>query len=392
MLSVSEVLTSLSDLSDLDATLGTALDRTLEIMRQDIGGVLLLEDDGKMLSYRVHRGLSPTYAAGMRLSLGEGIAGKVAQTGKPMISEDISSDPKAARPALIQADGLRAFASVPLRSKGRILGVLNIASHDARKFTSEDIRLLEGIARQIATAVENARLHHEMQRKDEIHQELLRQMFSIQEEERRRIARELHDETSQVLASLNASLEAAAGMLPPGTENAMTILRKAHSLSTDILENIHRLIYQLRPTLLDDLGLGAAARWLVEGLQAACIKGSFSVVGRERRLPTRLETTLFRVIQEAVANIIRHAHAKNAEVVLHFKKAAIAVHIADDGVGFDVEEAIRARDMPRGLGLLNMQERIELVNGVWTVRSHPGGGTKIDIEIPLRQGEGQWTG
>jgi len=212
--------------------------------------------------------------------------------------------------------------------------------------------------------------------------------LSIQEGERGRIARELHDETSQVLARLNASLEATAGMLPASAEQAKAMLKKTQALSVSLLDEIHRLIYELRPTLLDDLGLVAAARWLTDNnLGTAGVALNFKSTGQQRRLPLQLETTLFRVIQEAVTNIVRHAHAKNANISLRFKKRSIRVHIRDNGRGFDVEEAISSKDRPRGLGLLGMKERAELMHGTLSMRSHPGDGTEIDIEIPINNEE-----
>ena len=388
LLSVSEILTSLSDLSNLDTALSTALDKTLEIMKRSTGGILLLDEERQVLSYRVYHGLSEKYVRKVCCHLGEGIAGRVAQGGEAILVEDVSTDTRAAYPDLIAAEGIRAFASVPLRSKGKVLGVINIASHDTRKFSSEDARLLEGIAGQIATAIENARLHHEVQQKDKIRGELLLELFSIQEMERKRIARELHDETSQSLASLAASLEATIGVLPASSDKVRARLRKAQTLSISILDEIHRLTYELRPTLLDDLGLVAAARWLADNnLMVAGVKINFKTVGKEKRLPLQLEATLFRVIQEAVSNIAKHAQARNVSISLHFKKNAIAVHIRDDGIGFDVEEAISSINRPRGLGLLGMKERIELMSGTLSIRSRPGGGgTKIDIEILLNQG------
>jgi signal transduction histidine kinase len=388
-LSVSEVLTSLTDLSDLDVALGSALDKTLEIMKQDAGGICLLDEETKMLTYRVHRGLSERFVSEMRLRLGEGIAGKVVESGKVMLSEDISFAHQATHPDLVAAEKLRAFVSVPLRAKGKILGVVDIGNRGSHKFSDGDIRLLEGITRQIATAIDNARLHRELQYKDKARQELLGEILSIQEEERRRIARELHDETSQVLTSLSANLEVAVELLPAGTDKVRAILRKAQALSTNVLEETHKLIYQLRPTMLDDLGLVAAMRWLIDGtMSPAGVKASFRVIGRERRLPSNVETTLFRVVQETVSNITRHARAGNAAVVLHFKRGMIAVHVSDDGCGFDVAEAVSSKDRPRGLGLLGMRERIELVNGTISILSYPGSnGTKVDIEIPLSKGD-----
>ena len=229
-------------------------------------------------------------------------------------------------------------------------------------------------------------LHQEMQRKDEIRGELLQDTLSIQEEERRRIARGLHDETTQVLASLAASLEVVAGMLPDGTDEAKLTLKKAQALSVNVLDGMHKLIYELRPTMLDDLGLVSAIRWLLDNnLAAIGITVKLKLVGTERRLSPQLEVTLFRVIQEAVSNIARHAHARSTNISLRFKKRSIKVRVKDNGVGFDVTEAVSSKDRPRGLGLIGMKERVELMHGTLNIQSSPGsGGTEIDIEIPYK--------
>ncbi|MDO8491205.1 MAG: GAF domain-containing protein [Dehalococcoidia bacterium] len=369
---------------DLDTVLGSALDKTLRIMKANSGGILLLDEEKQELCYKAYRGLSRRYAEEMCMRVGEGIAGKVAQTGEAILVEDLSNDPRAFRPALIAAEKLRAVASVPLRLKEKVLGVMNIASSEPRRFTKRDIQFLDSVAAQVAIAVENAKLHQEVQHQDMIRRELLREILSIQEEERRRIARELHDETSQSLASLSASLEAVMGMLPPGASEAKSRLRKIQDISVSILDEVHRLVYELRPTLLDDLGLVAATRWLADNnLGKSGVKVIFKTRGRERRLPPALEATLFRVVQEAVSNIAHHAGAANASIALDFQKRAIRVHVKDDGKGFDVEEAITSKERPRGLGLLGMRERIELVNGTLNIVSRAGAGTQIDIRIPL---------
>ncbi len=387
LLSVSEILNSLPDLSNLDTALGSALDKTLEIMKANTGGILLLDEEKQMLYYQVYRGLSKKQVREASAQPGKGIAGRVAQTGESIVMEDILTDPRADQFGLIAGEGIRGFASVPLRSKEKVMGVIDIAFHEPWKFSAKDVQLLESIAAQIAIAIENAKLHQEVQRKEEIRGELLQDILSIQEEERRRIARELHDETSQVLASLTASLEAATGMLPANENKAKAILRKAQALSINILDDIHKLIYELRPTLLDDMGLVAAVRGLVDNyLGTAGITVNFKTTGRVRRLVPQLETTLFRVIQEAAHNIAKHAQAHNANVSLHYKRGGIRVRVRDDGRGFDVEEAISSKNRPRGLGLLGMKERIELVSGTLSIRSRPdSGGTEIDIEIPTKE-------
>lgn len=389
LLSISEILTSLSGLVNLHTALGSALDKTLEIMDLSVGGILLLDAEKQLLTYQVQRGLHRKKIPPVSCRLGEGITGKAAQSGEVILVEDISIDQRAAYPDTVNSRRLKSFISVPLPSQGGVLGVMNIASPGRRIFSPADIKLLGSIAAQISNAIDNAGLHREIQHKEEIRGELLREIFSIQEEERKRIARELHDETSQSLASLVANLEAMTGILPAGTEKVRTRIKKTQDLSISILDEINKLIYELRPSLLDDLGLVAAARWLAENnLETVGIKVDFRTVGKEKRLPSQLETTLFRVIQEAVTNITRHAGAKNTSISLQFKRSMIRVSIKDDGKGFDVEEAITSRDRPRGLGLLGMKERVELAKGTLSLRSRAGYGTQISIEIPLNRGGG----
>ncbi|MFC1942294.1 cache domain-containing protein [Chloroflexota bacterium] len=290
------------------------------------------------------------------------------------------------------------FVIVPSRDLVNRVRMLTVA---ARKIANGDLispvtasqkdeigilaQSLEDMRIKLRTSYEELEnLHREVQREDDMRRDLLRDIFSIQEEERRRIARELHDETSQVLASVDASLEAAVGMLPPETDKVKALLTKAQALSVGILDEVHKLIYELRPSLLDDLGLVAAVRWLIEiNLETQGISVNFDTKGRQRRLPPRIEITLFRVIQEIVNNIARHSHAQNTIISLHFQKNGIRTHIRDDGKGFDVEEAIGSKDRPRGLGLIGIMERVAIVNGTSNIKSNPKRGTETIINIPL---------
>ena len=236
-----------------------------------------------------------------------------------------------------------------------------------------------------ASHEESKQLYQDLQHKDEIRRELLRDLLSVQEEERKRIARELHDETSQVLAGQSANLEVAMSMLPADTDELKAILKKTQNQSINILEDIHRLIYELRPSVLDDLGLVTAVQWLAENiLEKEGVEVNFKTIGRVKKFDIQFETVLFRVIQEMLNNISKHSDAKFVYICLHFKKISIEVHVTDDGIGFDVEEAMSTKNRPRGLGLLGMKERLEIVRGSLRIKSHSGGGgTEIDINIPL---------
>lgn len=385
LLNISEMLSHLPDITDLDNALGGVLDKALGIMKEDAGAILLVDEERLSLYCQVNHGLYQKKAPHFSFRLDNGLSSHTVRSGKVVTVEDIRRDRRFDGGELILKDELHGFVSVPIISKEKIMGVLNVGSVEARRFSAEDIRLLEGISMQISAAIENARLHREVQNKDEIRGELLRDMFNIQEEERKRIARELHDETSQVVAGLNASLQAIASLLPQNTDKAKAMLEKAQALSINILDDVHKLIYELRPSLLDDLGLVAAVRWLAESnVEAKGIAVSFKTTGKQKRLTPLIEATLFRVIQEALNNIVRHSGAKNTSIGLQFKKNSIKVQVKDDGQGFDVDEAITSKERPRGLGLVGMKERIAIVKGSIDIRSRQkGDGTEITIDIPL---------
>ena len=230
-------------------------------------------------------------------------------------------------------------------------------------------------------AQEDLRISHEQLRTLSAHLE------AIREEEKRKIARDLHDETSQLLSSLHAHLEAAIALLPQDTKRSEDLLRKAQTLSTDILDEIHELIYELRPAILDGLGLVAAVSSLGDSrLKAAGAKLNIKITGKERRLLSSSEIALFRIIQEAFNNIANYAHASEVTLNFHFKKDRITIDIKDNGIGFDVQEAMSLKNRPRGLGLLSMKERSELLNGSLVIRSGHGKGTEITIDVPSTVG------
>ena len=385
LLALGAIASTVSQSLDLDTVLNLALDKVLTLMKANTGGILLLDKETQTLSYRVYRGLSEGFVKGIAgLELGEGIAGKVAELGEPIYVGDISQDPRLTRPVVV-TEGLRSFASVPLRSKNKILGVMNVASHTPRQFSHQDGHLLSSVADQVAVAIENAQLYLEVQRMADMRGQLLHRIISSQEEERKRIARELHDETSQVLSSLAVNLQALADTLPRYPEQVKTRLGELQSMATNILDGLHRIMYELRPSLLDDFGLVAAVKSLAENrLEPAGVKVHLASYGMKKRLSLELETALFRIVQEASSNIVKHAEADSASITLRLKEDFIMVRIEDNGKGFDLDQVLRSSKR-RGTGLLGMRERAELLGGQLNIDSQPAGGTRITAEIPVRQ-------
>ena len=219
-------------------------------------------------------------------------------------------------------------------------------------------------------------LYRELQRKEELRGELLKKVIGVQEEERKRIARELHDETSQDLATLLLSIETTVDSVPAELKKKLIRMKE---LTGRTLDSIHRLILDLRPSVLDDLGLTSAIHWVAESrLEPLGIDLTFAVKGQERRLKPEIETTLFRIGQEAISNVARHAEANSVSVALEFAENRIGLEVEDDGQGFNLSES------PDGsFGLLGMKERAALLDGTFAIDSQPGKGTRLAVTIPV---------
>ncbi len=386
---LNRISSATSGLWDLDAILNMALDTVLEIINATTGGILLFHEQTQMLSYRVYRGLSAKYVEQMQMGLGEGVAGRVAQTGESIVLEDISRDPLAARPDLVGTEGLRGFVSVPLKSKDKVMGVMNIASHMPGQFSAEDMYLLNSIGYELGTAIEQARLYQRLELGRERYQTLLQHALTAQEEERKRIARELHDETSQALTSLTLNLQAAITKAEiDGIVEADFIgkLKKIQSLAVHTQNEISKLMKELRPTLLDELGLPAAiSRYAKDSLESLGTKVFTEFEGLEERLPTEVEVTLFRIAQGTIGNILEHAKAKNVSIRLECSASECILAVEDDGKGFDVTKITGVDKGGRGAGLFTMKERARLVGGRCRVKSQPEKGTRVVVKVPLKE-------
>jgi signal transduction histidine kinase len=387
---LSRVSAAIAGLRDLDTILKIGLDNVVDIINGDVGGIMLLDAQKKTLTYCVYHELSKEYIDEMCIYLGEGIAGKVAQSGKPKLVEDISKEPNVAHPSIIASMGLKAFVSVPLQSKGTVLGVMNVASYTPRRFTKTDMFLLNSIGDQLGIAIEQTKLYEQLRKSRERYRQLAQQILIAQEEERRRIARELHDETSQSLSGLALNLQALVEMgeiIKITDKEFKTKLNKAQSLAVQIGAEVSRLIADLRPTLLDTLGLIPAIRHYAEtNLLPAGIKIVFKFDVEEISLPPEMEAGLFRITQGTISNIIHHAEAKKVTIAVKYQDNELLLHISDDGKGFDVDQITHIEESGRGAGLFSMKERTRLMGGRCSIDSQVGKGTKVNVLVPLNGG------
>lgn len=253
----------------------------------------------------------------------------------------------------------------------------------------DEIGQLAGAFNDMAVQVEarnaeNRALSESLQRQSTQRGKLLKRLITAQEDERRRVARELHDELGQALSGLALQTEAIQRLIPSDTSRAAQFLKQTRSLINETTERMYDLILALRPSVLDDLGLVAALNAHAERLlEGTGIDFHIDAGGLSERLSSNIETALYRIFQEALTNIVRHAGASNVYLTLSTKDNAIVGEIVDDGRGFDTENTQASSDGPRGLGLMGMQERVALCGGKMEIDSRPGGGTRILIRIPL---------
>lgn len=224
----------------------------------------------------------------------------------------------------------------------------------------------------------------ELQRKEGVRAHLFARVIAAQEEERKRVARELHDETGQSLSAVIMGLGAAVEALPRDVEKAGEILEDVREVAVQTLEGVRQIILGLRPALLDDLGLAPALRRVAEDLtRRSPVHIEVIAEGVDGRLPPEVETVLFRILQEGMNNAARHSRARRAVLRLSRSESEVRAVLEDDGIGFDPAEAAAHLDSGCGLGLVGMRERALLLGGTVIIDSKPGHGTRVNVRLPL---------
>lgn len=378
------VVTTVSQSLNLDRILNDALTKILDLMEIEAGMVHLHHEKTNQLILMAHQGLSPEYVRDIgKLKLWENIALQVVQSGEPILVNDVTNSPK----TTMVAGEFRAYISLPVKAKNKVLGALSLASHLPTKFQTEAVPLLSAMGEAIGIAVENAKAAQRLEEANQIREQLLQKLISAQEEERSRIARELHDEATQSLAALAFNLEAIANSLPPKYREAKQKLDTLRERAIQTVGGIRNLALELRPSALDYLGLPMAIDWYARDyLTKRGLKVKIEVSSHKTKLSPYTETMLFRIMQEALTNVVKHAEASQVRVLLEFKDSMAIVEVEDNGKGFDVEVSLRGEGARRNLGLHGMKERATLLGGTFTIRSQLGQGTCLRVEVPVAKG------
>jgi signal transduction histidine kinase len=353
-----------------EVELGPLLDLVARRMQELVEGriVLIALPDGE-------GGLAVAAAAGgedlvgMRLEAGSTKMGRILERGSSERVDAVVDDPEIDQ-RLARELGITSAIYLPLAVRGKPLGV--VAVHDrlggSAHFDEDDVRLAETLVARAAIAVDLS---------ERVSRDALRRVVDAQELERARLARELHDETGQALTSILLGLKHLDDVIE--TDDARVATASLRELVVTTLQDVRRLAVELRPSALDDFGLVPA----IERLAGTLAEQSELVVDLEarlgeQRLPAEAETALYRIVQEALTNVVKHASARRVSITLVRKEGFAVVVVEDDGRGFDPRTTRTG-----SLGFVGMRERVELVGGRLTVESAPGAGTTIAAEVPV---------
>ncbi len=367
--SLNEVGNALITETDLGRLLDLVARRLADLLEARLVAVMLPAGDDE-LRFAAVAGEGGAEFLGQTLPRAHSKSGKVFDRGQSERSDALLDDPEVDR-EVIRGFAARTGLWVPLVVRSETIGL--IAVHDRLgpdpRFTDSDLRLAETFATRAAVAVDLSQ---------RIARDALRRIVEAQELERKRLARELHDETGQALSSIILGLRALDERVEG--DEAKEAVAEVRELVVATLQDVRRLAVELRPKVLDDFGLVAAVERLAETFAAQTgISVRFESGLRDERLSPEVESALYRIVQESLTNIVKHSRASNVSVVLVRKPSAVAAVIEDDGRGFD---PATVRD--GGIGLVGMRERVALLDGRLLVESSEGSGTTLVAEVPIR--------
>ncbi len=383
----------------VDELLNRVLDSLMRTFNAQGGVVLLALPDQHQLLVKACRGMDPDLAGHFVEPLGEGFAGSVVQSSKPLVVLDARKD------RLIRSREIRkAFRSlwgVPLiaphrapsgreatQSRGggvdpasNLTGILHLCFTREYNCLPREMKLLEAVAERCAMALEKAQLIETLGQREEQIRRLGEHMLKLEEEERRRISRELHDEVGQAMLVVRLYLEMLQQELPPEAVPLKGKVGEALGVIDGTIRDMRRLISALSPSVLEQLGLAAALRQFVNNFSRTFPVHVRLKLPRLGPLARDTEIMLYRLVQECFSNVIKHSKAENVLLAVDRSDGRLRVRVEDDGIGFDLEQVAHKRE---SFGITGMRERVALLGGRMEIHTRHGAGTRIDIRVPIQ--------
>jgi signal transduction histidine kinase len=345
-----------------------------------MGIILLREPESDVFKVTASVGFNDAFQEDFGIRPGEGFSGRVIQTGEADMIPDVAACEYELNSTL--QNNAKSLWAVPLRNNDQVIGILELGFAKAYAWLPTERDLLRSIADRSALAIERARMTDALREREARIAELSGHLLRVQEEERRRISRELHDETGQGLMVIRLYL----GMLEASIRTRTAQLKISETLAVvdRTIEGLRRMLARLSPIVLQELGLIAAIRKEAKDLtKNTGIKARVDVGEEIGRLGAETETAIYRVVQEALHNVAKHSQAKSVWVQMTQEDSSVRLLVEDDGVGFSPKTHSRGKSF----GLAGMRERVGTLGGSMRVRSSKGRGTRIEISVPLVQAE-----
>ncbi len=358
---------------DTGALLKRVLDITISTFAANVGAIAMREPESDEFRLAASAGLNAD--EDYRFRLGEGFAGSIAASGEPEALLDPMHDRRILNDTLRTLS--RSIWGVPMKADGRVIGVLVIGFSKPYEWLPTERALMHAIADRSALAMDRVRINEALREREARIAELSGHLLQVQEDERKRISRELHDDTGQSLMVIRLYL----GMLEQGTNSriARNKIRETLHVVDRTIEGLRRMIARLSPLVLQELGLIAAIRKAAKDLaKSTGIKVRVAVGEEVGRLPGETEAAIYRVVQEALHNVAKHAHARNVNIQMARERDCVRLLVDDDGVGMERRSSSRGKSF----GLAGIKERVGMLGGELRVHSSKGKGTRIEVTVP----------
>jgi len=380
---LNEMSTSLSSTLDLDKVLTLIMERINAVLRVEAGSLLLIDEETGELVFQIALGEKAEGVKPFRLQMGQGIAGHVAQSGEPLMISDAQKDRRHYKEVDVITDFLtKSILCVPMIVKGKVIGVIEIMNKLEGDFTESDLTLLSSIATYAAVAIENAWLHQSVLAERD-------RVVAAQEEVQKELARDLHDGPTQLVASMLMRLDFVKKALTRDPLLVEKEIEQLIELGQRSSQQMRTLLFELRPLALETQGLVPALETFLTRRQKEEAGTTLHLEVKTERGDDQLtrrdpkdEAAIFAIVQEAVHNALKHAHADNIWVRLAEQGGELMVVVRDDGMGFDAAAVESDYEQRGSLGMVNIRERAELIGGHLTLKSVPGQGTEVMVRAP----------
>lgn len=358
----------------------------LKISKADSCAVFLYDEDHEKFTISNIRGLSEDFKDKVKLSLSSSIIEEITALRRPLVLPHIVEQGVSSFFDEIKREKKESMVAVPLFLKDKLIGIIAVFSSEPRDYSKEIVNLLAILARQAGISIENAQLYKYTRKKQLLVEKLLSKLIQAQEEERKRIAAEIHDTIAQSLVSILTKVQTCQSLIKKDPKKIAQKLEELKALAAENVQEVRQIIFDLRPSSLDDLGLIPSLENYIKRFERDNkITVEFIVNNRNRRLPTTVETAVFRLTQEALTNIKKHSKADSVLIRLNLDPKMVNLRVSDNGEGFDWEKVTKRFILGDTHGLQGMKERVSLLGGTFKVTTGKGKGCCVNAQIPLNK-------